>query len=206
MTKFTSFINPYLEYIDSGKIFRRPFSILYTVLAVLNLLIPIAILIGAIKNDVFDFEFKFILTFILVWFSIIFASWIGFQIWWDRRTKINFSSSHTDDFVATPSFSHFLQTSGEWIGSWIAIVGTCGALFTSLILGSDSYIIDSMIGIPFLDGGFVFVIIAPIYGFLVIILSRFVAEQIRALTSIANNTKQIKEVEVSKSESSTPEI
>lgn len=193
--KFTNFIDPFLDYIDSGKLFRKPFDILYLVFAILNLLLPLFILYTGIKNDIFSTNFKFTITFIFIWISIVAASWIGFQIWWNRRTKLNFSSNPEDEFVATPSFSHFVQTAGEWIGSWVAIVGTSFALFTTIIMGSESYYLTGMLGIPFLTGGFIFIILMPIYGFLIIIVSRFIAEQIRALTSIANNTRKIQEVE-----------
>lgn len=193
--KFTNFIDPFLDYIDSGKLFRKPFDILYLVFAILNLLLPLFILYTGIKNDIFSTNFKFTITFILIWISIVAASWIGFQIWWNRRTKLNFSSNPEDEFVATPSFSHFIQTAGEWAGSWIAIVGTAVALFTTVFMGSDSYYLTNMLGIPFLSSGFIFIILMPIYGFLIVIVFRFIAEQIRALTSIANNTKKIKEVE-----------
>ena len=62
-------------------------------------------------------------------------------------------------------------------------------------MGSESYYLTGMLGIPFLTGGFIFIILMPIYGFLIMIVSRFIAEQIRALTSIANNTRKIQEVE-----------
>jgi hypothetical protein len=38
--------------------------------------------------------------------------------------------------------------------------------------------------------GFLFIILMPIYGFLIIVATRFLAEQFRALSSIANNTRK----------------
>jgi len=41
-----------------------------------------------------------------------------------------------------------------------------------------------------LKSGWLFTILMPIYGFLIIVTTRFLAEQFRALASIANNTRK----------------
>jgi hypothetical protein len=41
-----------------------------------------------------------------------------------------------------------------------------------------------------MEVGFLSIILMPIYGFLIIVATRFLAEQFRALVSIANNTKK----------------
>lgn len=189
--KFLTFIKPYLSYIDNGHFFRRPFSWFYSLLAIINLVLPILIFIEAVTNKIFDSPAKFIIVFLLVWIIIAFASWVSFQLWWDRRTKVISTSSEGDEFVATPVFSHFIQTVGEWLGTWIGIVGFSVALLSTIILGSDAYYLSHLIGIPFLQAGFLFIILMPIYGFLIVIVTRFLAEQFRALASIANNTKKL---------------
>jgi hypothetical protein len=40
-SKFFTFIQPYLSYIDSGDFFRKPFGWLYMIFAVGNLLTPL---------------------------------------------------------------------------------------------------------------------------------------------------------------------
>ena len=96
---------------------------LYFLIAVINIVIPLHILYQAIENQIFQAPAKFIIVFILVFITITFSCWIGFQIWWDRKDKIDIISSSQDDFVAIPVFSHFVQTLGEWLGTWVAIVG-----------------------------------------------------------------------------------
>lgn len=192
--KFLTFIAPYLAFIDQGHMFRRPFSWLYALLAIINLLLPLFVLYQLIQRRVFDTDFKFVITFILAWVIIAFAGWVSFQLWWDRKTRITFSSENNAEFVATPVFAHFIQTLGEWMGTWIGIAGTGIALLTTIILGREGYVVGNSIGIPFLGqylgSGWLNVIIMPIYGFLIIVLSRFIAEQIKALAAIANNTKR----------------
>ena len=188
--RFFDFIKPYLNYIDEGKIYREPFNWLYLVMAVLNLIFPLYVFYLAIDNNIFDAGAKYVIVFLLIWIVILIAGWIGFQIWWDRRTKVSAISTNQDDFQATPVFSHFIQTSGEWIGTWIAIVGFGTALITTLFLGDEARFFTQATGIGFLGTGFLSIILMPVYGFLIIIASRFLAEQFRAIAAIANNTKR----------------
>jgi len=188
--KFFTFIKPYLTFIDNGHLYRKPFSWLYTLLAVVNLILPIYIFYQAADNRIFDAPAKFIIVFLLVWIIIAFASWISFQLWWDRKSKVITTSSEGDEFVATPVFSHLIQTIGEWLGTWIGIVGFSVALLTTLILGDEGYYLSSLLGLGFMKTGFLFIILMPIFGFLIIVATRFLAEQFRALSSIANNTRK----------------
>lgn len=188
--KFFTFIKPYLSFIDNGHLYRKPFSWLYTLLAVVNLILPIYIFYQAADNGIFDAPAKFIIVFLLVWIIIAFASWISFQLWWDRKSKVITTSSEGDEFVATPVFSHLIQTIGEWLGTWIGIVGFSVALLTTLILGDEGYYLSRQLGLGFMKTGFIFIILMPIYGFLIIVATRFLAEQFRALSSIANNTRK----------------
>jgi hypothetical protein len=193
--KFFTFIRPYLSYIDKGHLFRKPFSWLYTLIAIANLLAPFYIVYFGIKNRIFDTQFKYTLTFILVWIIIAIAGWISFQLWWDRRTKITLSSEENAEFVATPVFSHFIQTLGEWLGTWIGLVGFSMAVLATIILGDDSRYWSNSMGIPFgryFGSSAIFILLMPIYGFLIIVWTRFLAELFKALSAIANNTKKTK--------------
>lgn len=188
--KFLTFIKPYLSFIDNGHLYRKPFSWLYTILAIINLLLPLYIFYMAVDNNIFDSPAKFIIVFLLLWVIIAFAGWVSFQLWWDRKSKIIDTSVESDEFVATPVFSHLIQTIGEWLGTWIGIVGFGFALLTTIILGDDGYYLSRQIGLNFMETGWLFVVLMPIYGFLIIVATRFLAEQFRALASIANNTKK----------------
>lgn len=187
-SKFFTFIKPYLLFIDNGNFFRKPFSWLYILLAVLNLILPIYLLYKAIDNNVFDAPSKFVIVFILIWLIIVFVSWISFQLWWDRKQKVMETSTKVDEFLASPVFSHFIQTLGEWIGTWVGVVGSLTALLATIILGDDAYSLSVLTGIDFLKSGYTFIVLMIVYGFLIIVISRFIAEQFRALAVIANNT------------------
>lgn len=190
-SKFFTFSKPYLSYIDDGALFRKPFSWLYVIIAIVNLLIPLFVLYMAIDNRVFSNPAEFVIVFILSWLIISFACWIGFQLWWDRKDKINMSSEKGDEFIATPVFAHLIQTTGEWLGTWFAIVGFGYSLLSTIFLGSQGGFLSSQIGLSFLGTGVLSIILFPVYGFLIIISSRFLAEMFKAVASIANSTKRL---------------
>lgn len=191
--KFFTFINPYLHFIDSGNFFRKPFSWLYMIIAILNLLAPLYYLYWGISNNIFDAKGGMIVAFFLIFLIVAFAGWISFQLWWDRKEKVIKSTQEGDDFIAIPVYSHFVQTFGEWLGTYVAIVGFLCALIIPLIAGEEGrYIANSLGGgLSILGGGLVYAILIPIYGFLIVVIARVIAEIIRALAAIANNTKRI---------------
>lgn len=188
--KFFTFIRPYLSYIDNGHLYRKPFSWLYTLLAILNLYLPFYVFYQATELEIFSASEKLIIAFLLVWIIISFASWISFQLWWDRKSKVILTSSDGAEFVATPVFSHLIQTFGEWIGTWLAIVGSTVALLTTFILGDEGDYIVNLIELEIISTDPKYIILMPIYGFLIIVMTRFLAELFRALSSIANNTSK----------------
>jgi hypothetical protein len=187
--KFFTFIKPYLGYVDSGKMFRQPIGYVYLALAILNALLPVYILIEALDRNVFDLPTDVVIIFLILWIIITFAAWVSFQLWWDRKSKVNQTSTEGDEFVAIPVYSHFVQTFGEWAGTWFAIVGFFFGIFTEFV--EESRMIGSLIpGGLFGRGGIESAIVSLIAGYLIIVLSRAAAEMLRAIVSIANNTKK----------------
>ena len=191
--KFLTFIKPYLSFIDNGDIFRKPFSWLYVILAIINLILPLYFFFIALDNGIFSTSAKLIVVFLLIWIIIAFAGWVSFQLWWDRKSKVIEISAESDEFVATPVFSHLIQTIGEWLGTWIGIVGFGTALLTTIILGSSGssgYYFPRQFGINLVGTGWLSVVLMPILGLLIIVATRFLAELFRAIISIANNTRK----------------
>lgn len=186
--KFFSFFDPVLKYIDTGKFFREPFRWLYAILAILNLLFPIVLLVRAIESDLFRLGRGGVITvFIFIWIVVVFISWIGFQIWWNRRKKIYSVITAHDDFVAIPVFSNFIQTFGEWLGMLIGIGNPMLILIVAVFLKGDT----SMLRLPLVgSGALINIVLHPIYGFIIVVVTRAAAETFRALAAIANNTKK----------------
>lgn len=184
MNLFTGFARPFFNLIDSGTLYRKPFKIFYTVLAVLNLLSILGILGVMFKGGVGP---------IITGIFTIFALWVGFQLWWDRKEKVGSFVTPGSEFVALPVFSHLFQTIGEWSGAFVAIVGV-GASLGSLLSGSSAPSFgygSGPLGMVMGGMGIGGLIASPIIGFLILIVSRAIAEQIRALVAVANNTKAI---------------
>ncbi len=188
--KIFNTVQPLLSYIDSGDFFRKPFSWLYMALAAMNVLAPFVVLYKTIDSGLFKYGgAKVIFSFFLIWIFVLVAGWVGAQIWWNRREQVLESSSTGSEFSATPTFSHFIQTLGENYGTSIAIVGVGFSLIATVFLGSEAGMMGSGLGLP-VNAGIFGVFVFPILGYLVIVFSRFVAEQIRALATIANNTRK----------------
>ena len=188
---FFNLFKPFFDYIDNGKLFRKPYGWLYAVIAVLNLLFPFFVLYQVIAEKLFSYmPGKYIFVFILVLIILLAAGWFSFQLWWNRKSKVENLTEESDEFVGIPVFSHLIQTAGEWLGSYIAIVGCLISLLVSLILGAEAGALSGIPGLSFfVSASFAGIVLMPLYGFIIIGLSRFIAEQARALASIANNTK-----------------
>ena len=188
-----TFIEPYLSYIDSGKLYRKPFSWLYLALAAVNAVLPFYLLYKAIDSGLMKYaEAKFIFAFIFAWLFVVAACWVGVQIWWNRKDKVLATSQEGADFPATPVIAHLVQTFGEWLGSLVAIVGFGVSLCAIIFLGSEARELSNALGgfMNFSGIGFWGLILNPVWGFLIIVVFRFFAEICRALAAIANNTKK----------------
>ena len=183
---FFTFSKPYLEFIGKEKLF----SLVYIILAVINLIIPFVILYQVIDSGFFSWvDAKYIFAFIFTWLVIVFACWIGFQLWWDRRKKAKDSGS--SEFIAILNFSDIMQTFGEWLGTLIAIIGAGGGLIAFIFLGNDLNDLFRMINLGFLSFGPGVIIIGPVIGFFILIIFRFFAELLRIFAALADNTKEI---------------
>lgn len=206
---FFNFIAPFLNAIDNGSFFCKPMKILYGGMAILNALMPIYMLIGFMRQSIFRSTFKLIVIFGLVWLIVAIASWLSFQLWWIRKEQIEYFFFPGDEFMTTPIFSHFIQTFGEWLGIYLAVVGSLVSLMTTLFLGENAGLFSSYLGFNFFNVGLISTLLMPAYGYFIIITSRFIAEQSRALATIANQSRTqnmhlLNMVEEIKSQASNP--
>jgi hypothetical protein len=189
--KFFSLFKPYFDSFDNGNFFKKPITVLYALFGLVNLLAPFYSLYLAINYRLFDAPSKPITLFIVIWFILAISGWISFQLWIDRMLKVDTSSIKGDEFVVTPIISHFIQTFGEWAGTWIGLVGFGISLLAKIILANDTKFLGNLIGIGHINLGWVEITLIPLLGFMIILISRFFAEQLKALSVIANNTKKV---------------
>jgi len=183
---FTSFAKPYFDFLGKGKIY----SIIYVFMAIVNLLIPLGVIFVVIESGFLQYSgARVVVSFILSWLIIAFACWIGIQLWWYRKSIVR--KIETADLIATPVLSEILQTFGEWLGTLIGIIGAGVGVIVIIFLRDSADYLFSGLGIRFFNLGPLIVIAAPVIGFFIIIIFRFIAEQIRIWASIANSTKDI---------------
>jgi hypothetical protein len=195
--RFTHLISPYLNYIDSGSLFSQSFAWLYGIIAILNILLPLFTLYQAISSNVLKLlEGRYLFILVFIWIVIFIAGILSFQLWWKRKNEISKCLKKGGHFVATPVLAHLLQTIGEWAGTWIGTAGFVIAAILTVGFGDEAESISESIGTGFLGTGVVAVITLPLCGLLIIVITRFLAEQFRALTMIANSA--IKEGDIDK--------
>jgi len=186
-TPFFTFSRPYLDFIGKGTMFH----IVYILMAIVSLIIPIALIIFVAQTGLFGWlGGKFIVWFILTWLCAAFACWIGFQLWWNRKTQI--TDVKNSEFVVIPIVADIICTFGEWIGTLIAIIGFAAGLFGLIFMGNNLGSILYSLGLGSLAGfGGLLIIAGPVIGFFYIIISRAIAEAIRIIVSIANSCRDI---------------
>ena len=186
---FFCWAKPYFDFIGRGKIY----SLVYVIMAFLNLLLPMAVIFAVIETGFFqNTGTKVVVAFMLSWFVITFASWIGFQLWWSRKSAVR--RFENADFIATPVISEILQTTGEWLGTFFGIIGIgVGIIVTVLLWDLSRYSAEfGFYGfIPVFNFGPAMIAGGPAIGFFIVIFFRFIAEQIRIISSIANSTREI---------------
>jgi len=184
-TPFFSLFKPYLDFIGKGKLF----NLIYLVMAAVSVLTPFVVIYLAIASHLFDFGAKYVFAFIFVWLVVCFACWIGFLIWWDRRKKI--TAIGKSEFIAIPLVSDIIQTFGEWLGTITAIIGVGGGLFALIFLGDESAMIFRVLQMEFLGSGAMVMLFGLVYGLFIIIIFRIIAELLRIVAALCNNTKDI---------------
>ncbi|MCL2443344.1 MAG: hypothetical protein FWD13_07760 [Treponema sp.] len=175
-TVFFKFAKPYLDFIGKGTMF----TIVYIIGAGASILMPIIAIVAAAVSGIFTAGAQAVIWFIFTWFFIAFAGWIGFQLWWDRKSQV--TEVRDSEFVATPIIADIVRTFGEWLGTFMAIVGFGAGLFGLIIY------FDLLSELP---GGPALIIVGPIAGFFTILFFRLAAESLKIFVNIANSVRDI---------------
>lgn len=145
-----------------------------------------------------NIKVRAILALLLFSLLTIFIGLVNFQIFWDRKSKMNLTSKENDEFTAFPAVAHYIQTFGESIGTYIGIMGTFTILIAMLfkvcfgtyglgklfIIDIENLSNNLLTGIPY-------ILLPIIAGFMTIVLFRVIGEGIKAIVVIANNTRKL---------------
>lgn len=183
-SKIFNLLKPLTDYIDSGRFFRQPFQWLYYLIGVLCVLSPLAFLYTLIESKVFRYaDGGEIFAIILIWLIFGVVCVFGGLLWISRGKKLKELLPENSKFVALPCIANFIQTSGEFTGLFIGIIGFIGGVIGTIFgVGGHLPIVPATIPTS---------ILSVIFGYLTIVFTRYVSELVLAIASIANNTEII---------------
>lgn len=171
-----SFHNPLtsiLDTIDDGQFFRVPFVRIYQLISLLFFLLPIYLIYRIIELGLFRPGIENLVVVLLAILVFVATSIICGLIWLKRSCDVKQLVEKDSKIVTMPLVANLISTIGECYGVFVGIIG-----FFIALLSIFSNIVDllPMAG----DYGLVGMILAPIMGFFIILLFRFVAEIILA--------------------------
>jgi len=126
-----------------------------------------------------------IVALVLFSLMIVLVGVLNFLLWWNRMLALKNLSKVHDTFVATPLASHFIQTFGESMGFTISIWG----FFTALIYFTCRVNMGQF-GLNYTDLGIFSIFLPIVLGFLIIFIFRIMAELLKAVVAIANNSDE----------------
>ena len=204
------YLSKLLSLIDNGKFFIVPMKWIYKLLSFLIFLVPLFVLFWIIQLfnsgmlKYMDGWNKFVAAILcfLFFVAVIAMAYINFRFWQSRSKKMDHIVKVGDQAVAIPLYSNLLQNIGEIWGINIAVVGPVYVfliyLFAVLtgadvmrMVGSDNYFLMLIIGLILV---ILYTAISIIIGFLVVLIFRFIAESIRLVAQIANDTRDIGDI------------
>jgi len=157
-------VKPYLGFIDTNVLFKKPVSCLF---AIVSLLFPIFILSQFIQYDLFrSGEVKLIIACILILLVVAFAGIFGAFIWWHRRI------THDEGPKWYANLRRFIQTAGEWLGTVFAISLLGIIVILMIFLSEEYYYITHAFPLTIPGVDITTALFGPIVGFIIIIATK----------------------------------
>lgn len=109
-----------------------------------------------------------------------------FGYWMKRIKKLKQLFNPKDEFVVIPLGSYLFQWIGEWLSLLLLIGGIMGVVLSFITVNTSSFLLNLFANYGMV-GGIIAIAASPI----IVFVFRIIAEKIRALTAIANNTSRI---------------
>jgi hypothetical protein len=163
-SKGRGIVKPYLGFIDTSVLFKKPISCL---IAILSLLSPVFILNFLVRSGVFESEDgKLIGVSILLVVIFLFSGIFGALIWWHRRINKDNGTRWYDNFRC------FIQTLGEYTGTVFAINVFFSVIAFLIVLGEEVAYITNILPVPVPQPDFSHALTGPVAGFLIILATR----------------------------------
>ena len=184
---FSVALSPLMNAFDNGKFFLLTAKVIIDIVVTTFLLAQPLGAFGLYKNHelagaaTVDKTVELISA--IVWLIIAIFS---FGYWMRRLRRLDNLSNPKDEFVVIPLGTYLLQ----WVGEWLALVLTVGGVFAIIVSLADVKT-SSFILLLITHFGFKGGIIAIVVSIVIVFIFRVVAERIRALAAIANNTSRL---------------
>ncbi len=170
-----STVSGWARYIDNGSFFKDPISIIYRLIAFITMIFPLYLLLKAYDSGFLSShtEGKLLALALMLIFLAVPICWVSGSIWWYRSRELSTITKGNSYFVTTPIFAHLLRTCGEAYGMLFCVLGCVVNVFLS-IFDVDLFLFR------FIDYGTKGVIMCPLVGYFIIIITRFLSELIQA--------------------------
>ena len=188
-----STVSGWARYIDNGSFFKDPISIIYRLIAFITMIFPLYLLLKAYDSGFLSShtEGKLLALALMLIFLAVPICWVAGSIWWYRSRELSTITKGNSYFVTTPIFAHLLRTCGEAYGMLFCVLGCVVNVFLS-IFDVDLFLFR------FIDYGTKGVIMCPLVGYFIIIITRFLSELIQAavdalsakLPNVSENAQQ----------------
>lgn len=193
-----------LQAVDSGGFFRQPLRTAFRIIALLLGLAGVVLGIVAVAGGGYGcYELYRMQGYasgvqgfkvgILVAAAVAFLGLFLSRIWWRRSEGLQSNAAHGKPFLVGPILAHVVRTMGETVGF---AMGLSGILMVLVVWPSAEYARS----IPFV-GGYLFgflkyslplIYLSPLVGFLYIMVSRWLADLIEVLFSLANDSRAMR--------------
>lgn len=197
-------VKSYFNSIDSGVFFSKPIVWIYWLIALSNIAIPGYILYYAM-DSFYRWGIQWTL-FVIEFIVLLFVSIISFFIWTGRKSSLIEFINNNKKTPATFIVAHFIKTAGECLGVWIGIMGFFdtfldlifygGGLSDSAFYGNGFRTILSEFNLVLFEKevttSIVLILLFPIIGYFIVLITKFISERLTFLAIIANNTKVLK--------------
>ncbi|HKL39712.1 MAG TPA: hypothetical protein VJ894_03485, partial [Cryomorphaceae bacterium] len=189
--------NPIVELLEKGGFYRSIFKALYWLNAISFLIVvPTFLTFQAAMSDLFSYDLGIIIWYCVLFIITVVFSLILFSFWLNKKDQLNEVIHTENEFFIIPAIAHYIRSSGESFGIWMLSGNFILGILVYYVMGEEtSFIFQNGFGLSqFLPMAKFLTFLSPIFGVVVILLSRFFAETISAIAAIANNTGRLKRV------------
>lgn len=195
--KYFNLLNPVLDLIDNGKFFYKPLKYFYYLFGFIYLVSPILVYFKFDKEGVFygyggysyygGEVFKPEALFVFLVLSIAFEA--GALVLINRAKKVDEQFVKTSEYLAVPVLSHIIKTFGEFVGIFITFLLTLSGILA--VFSDHIFNTYKEMGMRNIYPGVYGLILGIIVGYLIILITRMISEQLKALAEIAQNSKYL---------------